>query len=186
MISTLASLFARVKKGDGRSSAAAMGSHPEQQPDWANLEVLHRKTLPPRSNLALYSNAKDALSRDLAKARSHSLSGTWKFKLSDSPFEAPAGFESTDFDSTGWNDIAVPGMWQMQGFGRGPHYTNVQYPFFVDPPYPPYEGNECGSYITTFDVPELLKADQLRLRFEGVDSAFHVWVNGHEVGYSQG
>lgn len=76
-------------------------------------------------------------------------------------------------------------MWQLQKFGRGPHYTNVQYPFFVDPPHPPYTDNECGSYVTHFNVPENLKDHQLRLRFEGVDSGFHVWLNGNEVGYSQ-
>lgn len=76
-------------------------------------------------------------------------------------------------------------MWQLQDFGRGPHYTNVQYPFFVDPPHPPYTDNECGSYITHFSVPETLKDHQLRLRFEGVDSGFHVWLNGKEVGYSE-
>lgn len=82
-----------------------------------------------------------------------------------------------------WLTILV-GMWQLQGHGRGPHYTNVQYPFFVDPPHPPYTDNECGSYLTHFRVPEHLKGHQLRLRFEGVDSGFHVWINGKEVGYS--
>lgn len=79
----------------------------------------------------------------------------------------------------------LPGMWQLQNFGRGPHYTNVQYPFFVDPPHPPYTDNECGSYITRFRVPEHLQDHQLRLRFEGVDSGFHVYLNGIEVGYSE-
>jgi len=63
----------------------------------------------------------------------------------------------------------------------------VQFPFFVDPPYPPFTDNECGSYITHFTVPKnLADGHDLRLRFEGVDSAFHLWLNGHEVGYSQG
>jgi beta-galactosidase len=62
----------------------------------------------------------------------------------------------------------------------------VIYPFAVDPPHVPYDDNETGSYIRTFAVPEAFKGDQLRLRFEGVDSSFHVWMNGKEVGYSQG
>jgi beta-galactosidase len=62
----------------------------------------------------------------------------------------------------------------------------VIYPFPVDPPHVPYDDNETGSYIRTFAVPKAFKGDQLRLRFEGVDSSFHVWVNGKEVGYSQG
>jgi beta-galactosidase len=163
-----------------------MGSHPGHRPDWANLQVLHRNTLPPRSNFLLYSREADALSRDITKAKCHTLSGTWKFHLAKTPFEAPDEFISLGFDSSKWHKIEVPGMWQLQGFGRGPHYTNVQYPFFVDPPHPPYEDNECGSYLTTFELPKELSGHQLRLRFEGVDSAFHVWLNGEEVGYSQG
>ncbi|KAK0885811.1 hypothetical protein LTR87_000515 [Friedmanniomyces endolithicus] len=163
------------------------GVYPAQKPDWANLSVLHRNTLPPRSSFVLYNTRDDAHSRDPEKAKAQCLSGDrWQFHLANSPFEAPAGFESPTFDSGKWSKIEVPGMWQMQGFGRGPHYTNVQYPFHVDPPHPPYTDNECGSYLTRFLVLDDLQDDQLRLRFEGVDSAFHVWVNGKEVGYSQG
>lgn len=60
------------------------------------------------------------------------------------------------------------------------------YPFPVDPPHVPYDQNETGSYLRTFTIPTQFKDDQLRLRFEGVDSSFHVWINGKDVGYSQG
>ena len=163
-----------------------MGTFPDWLRDWANLEILHRNTLPPRADFHVCNSEEDALSRDLSRARSLCLSGRWKFDLANSPFEAPYGFEAESFDSSKWDDITVPGMWQLQGFGRGPRYTNVQYPFFVDPPNPPYTDNECGSYITRFTIPAELQHDQLRLRFEGVDSAFHVWLNGKEAGYSQG
>ncbi|KXL47922.1 glycoside hydrolase family 2 protein [Acidomyces richmondensis BFW] len=164
-----------------------MGSHPSHRPDWANLEIIHKNTLAPRSNFVLYDSEQDALSRDISKAKALNLSGKWRFHLTSNPFEAPRGFENPDFDSSGWSRIEVPGMWQMQGFGRGPQYTNVKFPFFVDPPYPPFTTNECGSYITHFIVPKnIVDGHELRLRFEGVDSAFHVWLNGCEVGYSQG
>lgn len=163
-----------------------MPNFPDRQPDWANLNVLHRNTLPPRANFLLYDSEEDALARDTTRARCQCLSGTWKFHLADSPFNAPEDFESESFDSTKWDDVAVPGMWQLQGFGRGPQYTNVQFPFFVDPPIPPFTHNECGSYVTRFKISGELRDDQLRLRFEGVDSAFHLWVNGRLVGYSQG
>ena len=65
-------------------------------------------------------------------------------------------------------------------------YTNVNFPFPVDPPYVPYGYNETGCYIRSFTVPTSFTNHQLRLRFEGVDSSFHVWVNGKEIGYSQG
>ncbi|TKA78722.1 hypothetical protein B0A55_04532 [Friedmanniomyces simplex] len=193
----LAMVIRAVTTADAPDSQSAMaksdgdetntGVHPAQKPDWDNLSVLHRNTLPPRSSFLLYNSEDDALSRDPKKAKAQCLSGDrWHFHLANSPFEAPAAFEDTSFDCGKWSKIDVPGMWQMQGFGRGPHYTNVQYPFAVDPPHPPYTNNECGSYIKRFRVLDDLQDEQLRLRFEGVDSAFHVWVNGREIGYSQG
>lgn len=164
----------------------AIGSFPETKPDWANLEILHRDVLEPRAHFHLYNSEEEALSRDVSKARVYSLSGSWKFHLANSPFEAPADFQAEAFDSSQWRDIPVPSMWQLQGFGKGPHYTNVQYHFHVDPPNPPLTDNECGSYILRFQVPDHLSNDQLRLRFEGVDSAYHVYLNGREVGYHQG
>ena len=90
-------------------------------------------------------------------------------------------------DVSTWSNIGVPGMWQLQGFGKGPHYTNVVYPFPVDPPEVPYyDRNETGIYLRTFVVPESFRGKQVRLRFEGVDSAFHVEINGNGGLYSQG
>lgn len=160
-------------------------THPICIPDWNNLSILHKNTLPTRAYFHNYASEVDALSYDIAKSKTHSLSGTWRFHHSNSPFEAPEGFESPSFDSSSWSDIAVPGMWQLQGFGN-PQYTNVKYPIPVDPPNVPFIGNETGSYVRTFTIPSNFKEDQIRLRFEGVDSSFHVWVNGKEVGYSQG
>lgn len=162
-----------------------MGSYPDR-PDWSNLHVLHRNTLPPRANFKIYASESDALSRDESKARGQSLAGTWKFHLANNPFEAPEGFEDAGFDKSQWSDVPVPSMWQLEGFGKGPVYTNVAFPIFVDPPHAPFDDNECGSYITSFSVPKHLEDDQLRLRFEGVDSAYHVWVNGTQLGYHQG
>lgn len=120
-------------------------------------------------------------------SRAELLSGLWGFSHSSSPFHGPREFYRTDFDHGKWDIVTVPGMWQRQGFGKGPQYTNVKYPFPVNPPHVPYDDNECGRYVTIFGVPEHLKdGDQWRLRFEGVDAAFTVWVNGKEVGYSQG
>lgn len=163
-----------------------MGSFPKTKPDWANLDILHRNVLEPRAHFHLYNSEKDAVERDASKARVHSLSGSWRFHLASSPFEAPPDLSAATLDSSKWSDIAVPGMWQLQGFGKGPHYTNVQYHFLVDPPNPPLADNECGSYVTRFQVPQHFRDDQLRLRFEGVDSAYHVYLNGEEVGYHQG
>ncbi|KAH8666863.1 glycosyl hydrolases family 2, TIM barrel domain-containing protein [Xylariales sp. PMI_506] len=163
------------------------GVQPEHTPDWSNLKVIHRNTLPPRSHFFVYASEEDAIVNDAARSKAVLLSGLWGFDLTNGPFNGPTDFYKPDFDNSRWPLVKVPGMWQCQGFGKGPQYTNVNYPFPVNPPQVPYGDNECGRYVTKFEVPEKLKCEsQWRLRFEGVDSAFTVWLNGHEVGYSQG
>ncbi|TAQ86601.1 hypothetical protein B7494_g5077 [Chlorociboria aeruginascens] len=159
-------------------------THPVAKPDWSNLDVIHRNTLPPRSSFHVYSNHTDALSFDPSRREELSLSGTWKFYLSDNPFEAPS--VTSSLDTSKWGDIEVPGMWQLQGYGKGPQYTNMMFPFPVDPPNSPYTDNETGTYFRRFKIPKKFEGHQLRLRFEGVDSCFTLWVNAKEVGYSQG
>lgn len=153
-----------------------------KQPDWSNLQVLHRNTLPPRAHFFPFKTLEAALSREIAQSDSQTLSGTWKFRHDESPVKAPEWAHVEP--AVAWSDIQVPGMWQLQGYGK-PQYANVMYPFPVDPPHAP-RLNETGSYWRRFCVPEEWTGQQIRLRFEGVDSAFHVWVNGTEVGYSQG
>ncbi|KFZ00548.1 hypothetical protein V500_01027 [Pseudogymnoascus sp. VKM F-4518 (FW-2643)] len=154
---------------------------PASVPDWNNLEVLHRNTLPPRAHFYLYADETKALTFDRSQSQYKSLNGLWKFRWDSSPFEAP---DWETVDPAIWNDIKVPGMWQLQGYGK-PQYTNVNYPFPVDPPNVPFL-NETGSYWREFQVPEDWKSQQVRIRFEGVDSAFHLWINNCPVGYSQG
>ncbi|KAK3692307.1 glycoside hydrolase family 2 protein [Podospora appendiculata] len=170
--------------------AAKKHIHPKSTPDWNNLKVIHRNTLTPRTYFFLYQNEEDALTRDVSLSKSQLLSGQWLFQLSKSPLEGPTAFFNQDLDtlksSQEWGSIQVPGMWQCQGFGKGPQYTNIDFPFPVDPPHVPIDDNECGRYVTGFDLGSEDKHHQLRLRFEGVDAAFTVWVNHHEVGYSQG
>ena len=96
---------------------------PKEVPDWSNLKVIHRNTLPPRSSFVIYDNATDALTRDFTKSKWLSLSGTWRFHLAKSPFEAPPGFFESAFDTGTWADIKVPGMWQLQSHGKGPQYV---------------------------------------------------------------
>lgn len=157
--------------------------------DFNNLRVIHRNTLPPRSHFFLYHSEEDALeaaqTHDLSRSKSQLLSGTWKFFHTYGQFPGPRDFFREGFDTSGWDDIQVPGMWQLQGFGKGPQYTNIPYPFPCDPPNVPLD-NECGRYSRTFTVGPEADDHQIRLRFEGVDAAFIVWVNGQAVGYSQG
>jgi beta-galactosidase/evolved beta-galactosidase subunit alpha len=146
--------------------------------DWENPQLVHRNRLPARAYTFPYPDEVAALAGRTPWVQS--LNGTWKFHYAATPAEAPA----VDANATGWNDLPVPSHWQMHGFGR-PHYTNYNYPFPVDPPRVPTE-NPTGSYRRQFTVPADWRGRRILLRFEGVDSAFHVWVNGREVGFSKG
>jgi beta-galactosidase len=103
--------------------------------------------------------------------------------LSDIENPAITPSPETPVDSE-WKDIVVPGHWQLQGYGR-PQYTNVIFPFPVDPPYVPSE-NSTGVHERKFTIPDSWpKGSQIRIRFDGVDSAYHVLLNGTEVGFSK-
>lgn len=105
---------------------------PASTPDWNNLKVIHRNTLPPRSHFFLYDSVDDALSRDVSRSKAQLLSGKWRFNLSPSPLQGPVDFHQKDFDALEedpeWSWIQVPGMWQCQGYGKGPQYTNLNFP----------------------------------------------------------
>jgi beta-galactosidase len=123
-----------------------------------------------------------------------SLNGIWKFKWSPDPQSRPADFYKVNYPTDKWDNIQVPINWELQGFGT-PIYTNVPYPFKKDPPkvmsepekwYTTYnERNPVGSYCTTFSLPETWNDKQIFINFNGVLSAFYLWVNGQKVGYSE-
>ncbi|MFN8140152.1 MAG: glycoside hydrolase family 2 TIM barrel-domain containing protein [Fimbriimonadales bacterium] len=112
------------------------------------------------------------------------LDGKWKFRWSESPLVRPVSFYENGFDDAEWDSIDVPSCWEMRGYGV-PVYTNVVYPFPADPPLIPSDNNPIGSYRVRFVVPESFSDRRVLLRFEGVYSAFFVWVNGERVGYSE-
>lgn len=112
-----------------------------------------------------------------------SLSGYWKFYLAPGPTSVPMNFYDSSFEDSTWETLPVPSNWQMHGFDR-PIYTNIVYPFPLDPPHVPTE-NPTGCYRTVFHIPHEWKGRRILLHFEAVDSAFFAWINGVPVGYSQ-
>ncbi|MEU5867388.1 glycoside hydrolase family 2 TIM barrel-domain containing protein [Nonomuraea sp. NPDC047529] len=109
------------------------------------------------------------------------LNGLWRFRLSPVA-DVPDDFARPGFDDAAWDELPVPAHWPLHGHGA-PAYTNVSYPFPVDPPHVPGE-NPTGDYRRAFDLPDGWSGG--RLRFEGVDSFARVWLNGHELGFSTG
>ncbi len=139
--------------------------------DWENQGVPHRNRLPSRASFLHFPDPAAAAADPRGGwPWQRSLAGSWKFHYARSPAEVPAGWTAPGFDDSGWDTIPVPSCWQMHGYGR-PHYTNVNYPFPVDPPRVPTE-NPTGSYRTRFLVPEEWSGSRIILRFEGVDSFF--------------
>lgn len=114
-----------------------------------------------------------------------SLNGSWRFRLSPSADAADDSFASDGYDSGAWDTVTVPGHWVLQGHGA-PLYTNVVYPFPVDPPRVPTE-NPTGDHLRTFDLPDdWPTTGGGTLRFDGVESCARVWLNGTELGEFKG
>jgi beta-galactosidase len=166
-----------------------------QSPDWENPAVFGINKQAPHATLVPYSKASAAVKADrTASAWYQSLNGKWKFHWSPNPDSRPADFYQDTFDVGSWDTITVPSNWQMQGYGT-PLYTNIEYPFAKNPPVvtgtPPKHytnfkaRNPVGSYRRTFTLPGAWDGREIFIVFDGVDSAFYLWVNGQKVGYSQ-
>ncbi|HLP18059.1 MAG TPA: glycoside hydrolase family 2 TIM barrel-domain containing protein, partial [Bacteroidota bacterium] len=159
----------------------------QNAPDWENPAIngINKET-PHAYGFLADEKAQNAAIR--------SLNGIWKFKWSPDPQSRPVDFYSEHYSTGDWDNILVPGNWELQGFGT-PIYTNIAYPFKADLPKvtsePPrdftsfLQRNPVGSYCTTFSLPESWDGKQVFINFGGVLSAMYVWVNGQKVGYSE-
>ncbi len=153
--------------------------------DWENPHLLQREREPARATCVPFADAETALTGERGASSCFKLlDGNWRFHYATSPTGVPRGFEQESYAVEGWDMLPVPSNWQMHGYGK-PNYTNVAYPYPVDPPRVPQE-NPVGCYRRDFTIPAAWHDGQVFLVFEGVDSAFYVWVNGWQVGYSQG
>lgn len=156
--------------------------------DWENHHVLQINREPARAAFTPFHAQKGDCS--------FCLNGTWKFRWTPVPDERIVEFYQTDFNDKDWVGFPVPANWEVNGYGT-PIYVSAGYPFKIDPPrvmgepkadYTTYkERNPVGQYRRSFQLPAGWEArGQTFLRFEGVMSAFYVWINGQRVGYSQG
>lgn len=156
--------------------------------DWENHHILQINREPARAAFTPFHAQKGDCSI--------CLDGTWKFRWTPVPDERIVEFYQTDFNDKDWVGFPVPANWEVNGYGT-PIYVSAGYPFKIDPPrvmgepkvdYTTYkERNPVGQYRRSFQLPAGWEArGQTFLRFEGVMSAFYVWINGERVGYSQG
>ena len=116
------------------------------------------------------------------------LDGIWKFAYAKNYTSAIPGFEKTDYDCSGWDDIHVPAHIQMEGYDI-PQYANVQYPWDgreeVQPGEIPQRFNPVASYVKYFELPESMQGKPVHIEFEGVESGMALWLNGSYVGYTE-
>ncbi|NJN24554.1 MAG: DUF4981 domain-containing protein [Cyclobacteriaceae bacterium] len=157
-----------------------------QQHDWENPEMIAKNKLPAHNTSISFASEAEAKKVDIkSSSRYKSLNGQWKFAWSATPDQGLATFYKEDAPEAGWKNIPVPGNWELHGYGTA-IYTNIIYPFPVNPPFLPKDDNPVGYYKTEFETPREWADMQVTLHFGGVSSAFYLYINGQEVGYSQG
>jgi beta-galactosidase len=168
------------------ASVLAADDGPVQTPNWEDPTVIGLNKEPGHCTLMPYADVASA--QDGRREMStfyRSLNGKWKFNWVNQPADRPVDFYQTDYDVSSWDEIPVPSNWQMHGYGR-PIYLNMTYPFPANPPYIPHSYNPVGSYRREFSLPGSWDGREVFLHFDGVKSAFYLWINGAKVGYSQG
>lgn len=173
---------------------AALNAAAQSEP-WQNSSVNEINREPMRAHFIPFKTEADMMaqralpdaerfSANPHRERRISLDGTWKFLYSKNNSLCPKDFFKPGYSTKRWNDITVPGSWELQGFDA-PIYTDTRYPFPANPPRVPTDYNPVGAYVRQFSVPASWRGMDVYLDFEGVESAYYVWVNGELAGYAE-
>ena len=158
--------------------------------EWqANPEITGVNRLPQHATFMPYASFEEAQKAErYASSRCKVLNGKWKFKLYKNYAYRPSDFAQVHYDTHNWDTVQVPGSWQMQGYDQS-QYCNVRYPWEghedICPPAAPTKHNPVGCYVKRIHVGADLLQKRVVLCFEGVESAFYLYVNGQRVGYSE-
>ena len=159
---------------------------PTPDPYWEDPTVFAENREPPHASFTPFATADGAASRRPNDSPFRiTLNGDWRFHWVPRPDERPLDFFEPDFDASGWAEIPVPSNWEFEGYGY-PVYRDEFYSFPANPPFIPHDDNPVGSYRRSFEVPAEWDGREIFINFDGVYSAFFVWVNGEYVGYSEG
>ena len=146
---------------------------------------LHREA--PRTEFVEFATRDAALTRRFEASDAYlSLDGIWKFRYAEDVRDLPPDVTAATIDDTSWDDIRVPGNWELQGYGT-PIYVNSHYEFATVDPQPPLlpETIPAGVYRRTFTIPEEWRGRSVCLTIGGAKSGVYVYVNGKEVGYNE-
>lgn len=156
-----------------------------QQNDWENPSVTHINAEKAHATYVPF----EALSWNNGLNKSplvKFLNGTWKFKYYKNPSLSPSDIHLAG-NISDWDDITVPGNWQLQGNGKydPPVFTNIKYPFEPNPPFVPKDYNPMGIYKKSFTIPPDWIDKQVFIHFAGIQSAMYLWINDEKVGYHE-
>ncbi len=143
---------------------------------YERLDLLHENTLKPRAHYIPYDTMEGAFSGKAENSKYYTLlNGEWNFKYFSRDIDCPETI-------TDWDKIDVPSCWQAKGYEK-PYYTNVNYPYPVDPPFVP-DDNPVGVYEKTIEATKEQASRENYIIFEGVAPCFDLFVNGKYIGYS--
>lgn len=160
-----------------------------QSNEWQDAGVNAVNRMPMHGSWFAYESPEAAQTGDKTLSeRFVTLNGNWKFNWVRDADQRPTDFFRVGYNDKGWNDMPVPGLWELNGYGD-PVYLNVGYAwrgwFKNDPPHVPIEQNHVGSYRRTVDIPAAWAGRQIVAHFGSVTSNIYLWVNGRYVGYSE-
>ncbi len=210
LLISLIILFSLTARADGLQGFLYGSKEGPDGTEWQNPEALSLNKEQPHAYMFPFACEEEAL-KVLPEGSSYyqCLDGIWKFHWVSSPDKRPKDFYQTDYDVSAWDDIKVPGCWNVQGLQKDgsmkygvPIYVNQPVIFYHEVKEGDWrEGvmrqpkdqrwttcqypNEVGSYRRTFTVPATWKGRKIYINFDGVDSFFYLWINGKYVGFSK-
>lgn len=153
--------------------------------EWEDETIVNINVENPNASFVSYHNLQAAISPDKRYSPWRlSLNGNWKFFYVDQPEQRPIDFYRSDYNDTGWGSIPVPGNWELSGYGI-PIYTNIRYPFPVNPPFIDHGFAPVGTYRRHFNIPDTWKDKEVLLNFGSVSGAMYVYINGKAVGFNK-
>lgn len=156
--------------------------------EWQNPEINAVNRAPMHTNFFAYESIEATKSNKEKSSNFMTLNGIWKFDWVANVDARPTDFWKLEFNDKGWNDLQVPGVWELNGYGD-PIYVNVGYAwrnqFKNNPPLVPTTNNHVGSYRKEIIVPSDWKGKDIIAHFGAVSSNMYLWVNGKFVGYSE-
>ena len=157
-----------------------------QNREWEDLSVFTVNTEYPHATFYPFQSEEESLKDDLTKNNLYkSLNGEWDFKLYQNIDQVPQDFFKNKSVIKKWNKIPVPANWQFHT-DDFPVYTNIIYPYEINPPFMPKDYNPIGIYYKQFKLNSNWNSKEIFIHFGGVNSAFYLWINGNKVGYSEG